>query len=517
MRVFSSGAASGKSAVAIFILAVFTCLLPFQSSYAQTERFLCKSKDCKVTPDPAAATGKENVQLLNFAQTSDIHIVDEGNPLRLEEIQIKNAKNPDALNEILKNISSANRPIGPYSALLWEYVIEDLNAFNALDKRDFMIATGDYSDTSITPEYRLFSEIVDGKIPTPLDKHCEECKGNPDPECICTDATQIPENPQGLDAKFYATTGNHDLEYMGSFNTDGFIGLLVKELAMGVELDDLCYLEDIIGIYQASDKASHFAFDMDEENSLTGKIKGAYTFDPSPFIHCIVLNTCEFYKDKDGKETPVENFSLGVMSLEQRAWLLNDVDANSNKLCLIFSHHGPHSFWPLLSKNSKYFTTSSAVKEALKKKKNVIAWLNGHTHMNKIRAEYNDDGTGYWDINTSGIIDFPYEWRNIKIFDMGNGLGMIRTQMNYPSNIDRNKVKFMDEEGDKLGLHEGTANDRDVELYFRMPVEVAQAIIGEKPQPVIPQDDTSGESTSQTADSSDSGSSSTCFISSALL
>ncbi len=496
------------------------CILPASILYAALPQlYLCKGDGCKISPDPAAATNSY-AELIDFAQTSDIHLVDEGNPLRAEELKIDNKDQTD-LGILLKSISSANRPIGPYSALLWEYVIEDINAADASKKLDFMIATGDFTDTSIIPEYRLFVDLIDGgDIVSPFENHGDNNIDEP--------ATYIPRRTageniedgfllEGLNPDFYATTGNHDVEYMGTFNTDGIFGLMVKEIAYGIDISEMCYLQDLIDIFKNSAKSSHFANKMDEENGKTGKVKGAYTFDPKPFVHCIVLNTCEYSYEKNGQDMPLENLSLGLLSIEQMNWALNDIDANRDKLCIIFAHHGPHWFWPLINSSSKYYITGGEFRKALLTKKNVIAYLNGHSHMNKIRAEYNEDGTGYWDINTCGIIDFPYEWRNISVIDIGNGLGMIRSKMHGPSNVDKNKVPYLEDNGSEI--KEGSENDRDVEMYFKMPVEVSKAIISANEQPVRPLEDSEGDGSQQTGEGNpdSGGSSSLCFIASSLI
>lgn len=492
-------------------LAIF-CILPAAIlDAALPQRYLCKDKGCTVAPDPDAATNTQ-AELLDFAQTTDIHIVDEGNPLRAEELKIDNKEQTD-LGKLLKSISSADRPIGPYSALLWEYVIEDINAADAVKTLDFMIATGDFSDSSITPEYQLFADLVDGgNIVSPFKNHGDNNIDEP--------ATYIPRKTagdniedgfllEGLKTDFYATTGNHDVEYMGSFNTDGIIGLLVKEITYGVDVTEMNYLQDMIDIFINSENSKHFGYKMDEEDNKTGKVKGAYTFDPTPFVHCIVLNTCEFSYESNGSERPLENLSLGLLSIEQAYWALNDIDANKDKLCIIFAHHGPHWFWPLIKNNSKYYVTGVEFKKSLMTKNNVIAYVNGHTHVNKIKAEYNEDGTGYWDINTSGIIEFPHEWRNISVFDMGNGLGMIRSEMRRLKNVDKNKVPYFEDDGD--ATKEGTDNDRDVEMYFKMPVEVAQAIISATER----EDGDNQRAESEASSDPDSGgSSSMCFIAS---
>jgi 3',5'-cyclic AMP phosphodiesterase CpdA len=496
------------------LLSLF-CILPAAIlDAALTQRYLCKDKGCTVAPDSAAATGVKT-ELLDFAQTTDIHIVDEGNPLRAEELKIDNKDQTD-LGKLLKSISSADRPIGPYSALLWEYAIEDINAANAVKTLDFMIATGDFSDSSIIPEYQLFADLIDGgDIAAPFKSHGDNNNDEP--------ATYIPRKNkggniedgflvEGLKTDFYATVGNHDVEYMGSFNTDGIIGLLVKEIAYGVDVTEMNYLKDIVNILIYSENSRHFGYRMDDENGDTGKVKGAYTFDPAPFVHCIALNTCEFSYENKSNDRPIENLSLGFLSIEQANWALNDIEANRDKLCIIFAHHGPHWFWPLIRNNSKYYVTGTEFRKSLMAEKNVIAYVNGHTHMNKIRAEYNEDGTGYWDINTSAIIEFPHEWRNITVFDMGNGLGMIRSEMRRLNNVDKNKIPYFEDDGD--AVKEGTESDRDVEMYFKMPVEVAQAIISANEQ-----EDTDNQQAESEADSdSDSGGSSgMCFISSSLI
>ena len=39
----------------------------------------------------------------------------------------------------------------------------------------------------------------------------------------------------------------------------------------------------------------------------------------------------------------------------------------------------------------------------------VVAWVNGHTHMNQVWAHQRADGTGgFWEINTASHADFPH-------------------------------------------------------------------------------------------------------------
>lgn len=54
---------------------------------ADTSSGVIERNDLEITPDIQSATGFSG-ELLDFAQVSDVHIVDEGHPLRFEELQV---------------------------------------------------------------------------------------------------------------------------------------------------------------------------------------------------------------------------------------------------------------------------------------------------------------------------------------------------------------------------------------------------------------------------------------------
>ena len=51
---------------------------------------------------------------------------------------------------------------------------------------------------------------------------------------------------------------------------------------------------------------------------------------------------------------------------------------------------------------------------------NVIAWVNGHTHDNTIKAHKSATG-GFWEINTASHIDWPQQARLIEVLDNEDG------------------------------------------------------------------------------------------------
>jgi hypothetical protein len=53
---------------------------------------------------------------------------------------------------------------------------------------------------------------------------------------------------------------------------------------------------------------------------------------------------------------------------------------------------------------------------------NIIAWLNGHTHTNTIKAHPNADRTGgFWEITTASCIDYPQQQQVVDICDNRDG------------------------------------------------------------------------------------------------
>jgi hypothetical protein len=111
---------------------------------------------------------------------------------------------------------------------------------------------------------------------------------------------------------------------------------------------------------------------------------------------------------------------------------------------------------------------------------NVVLWLNGHIHANRIRAHRDEslEGGGFWEVTTSAVVDWPCQGRVIEIFEAGEGLLAIACTM-------------VDHEGSELGaLHRELAGnepgagfgggraggplDRNVILLVRSPFPTAE-------------------------------------------
>jgi 3',5'-cyclic AMP phosphodiesterase CpdA len=470
----------------------------------------------------ASAEARTNykVKLSSFAHTTDVHLVDEGNPLRADELAILIKKDPVKLFELQKVIElfhdSNHYEDGIYTAMVWESVIESINDEHLKNGLDFLISTGDHSDSGIKDELRWFVDILDGKVPADFKDHINE-----------DGLRTLKPTPEGLLIPWYAAIGNHDVEYMGSFNSDGFVGLLIKLLGYEVDHKDISVFKDTMGIYSSSSKADTT---NPKGHGFAGmKTKGYYAFDPTPYIHCIVLNTAYFYSTKTGM--PLETLAGGLLDTAEFNWALSEIEKNPDKLCILYSHHPTRSYKEVDEKQAANYVSGDKMRAALLNYENVIAYVNGHTHENSIIPQTEGEN-GYWDITTSGSHGYPQEWREITIVDNGDGTGVISCRMmghqpvltdintdpRYPDGTDTILLTIFDEGGmENMGMDE----DRDADLYFKIPDAVATNIkanyVPPKPTDTATPENTVQQSGEQAASDSDSSSGGMCFITASVI
>jgi len=152
-----------------------------------------------------------------------------------------------------------------------------------------------------------------------------------------------------------------------------------------------------------------------------------YTFDPTPDVHCIVLDTC----NPDG-------YSEGSIDRTQFNWLNSQLLANSSrylstsgswvtgsgsdKVIVLFSHHTIATMTNPLGIDR---VLGPQVEALLLQFPNVVLWVNGHTHRNTViahsRAATAAVGGGFWEINTASHIDWPQQARIVELVSNGDG------------------------------------------------------------------------------------------------
>lgn len=149
-------------------------------------------------------------------------------------------------------------------------------------------------------------------------------------------------------------------------------------------------------------------------------------------VRCIVLDTVNPNGDADGS-----------LDQKQFEWLTSLLDANSktrlspagarerahgrDHLIVIFSHH-------TIATMDNATTGSEApgkrilgdqVQRLLLRYPNVVAWINGHTHVNNVIPHVRPPSWsakgGFWEVNTASHIDFPQQARIVELVDNRDG------------------------------------------------------------------------------------------------
>ena len=143
------------------------------------------------------------------------------------------------------------------------------------------------------------------------------------------------------------------------------------------------------------------------------------------------------YSWSDGKfhfigldSNPHEGLESGNIDDPQFKWMERELIANSktyysetgekktnpegtNKLIVIFAHHPQQS---MDNSETEGAHQAQELKKMLLRFPNVILFANGHTHQNRIWGRKDKKtGTGYWEVNTSAVADFPTQSRTIEI------------------------------------------------------------------------------------------------------
>ncbi|GAA1240138.1 TIGR03767 family metallophosphoesterase [Kitasatospora nipponensis] len=139
--------------------------------------------------------------------------------------------------------------------------------------------------------------------------------------------------------------------------------------------------------------------------------------------------------------TNAAGFADGSIGSAQLSWLEKQLQAHSGHwydtsgnavrngrggdLIVLFSHHTSTTMGNLLPDPRHLFEKRHDGNELvalLQRYPNVVAWVNGHSHENRITAHgHAVPERAFWEINTASHIDFPQHARIIELADNGDG------------------------------------------------------------------------------------------------
>lgn len=140
-----------------------------------------------------------------------------------------------------------------------------------------------------------------------------------------------------------------------------------------------------------------------------------WTADVAPNLRVFGLDTCNQVAGPDGA-VPEDQFT----------WLREGIAKaqDEGRLVMVASHHNSLT---LENDAAPAFGTSQRLVHAkefvamLLEFPAVIAWVNGHTHINTIQSHARGDGGGFWEITAASCIDFPQQQQLIEVVDNRDG------------------------------------------------------------------------------------------------
>ncbi len=125
--------------------------------------------------------------------------------------------------------------------------------------------------------------------------------------------------------------------------------------------------------------------------------------------------------------------------------------------------------------------------------RNVVLWLNGHTHTNAVRPHRDpgDPARGFWEVTTCAIVDWPCQSRLVEIVDSGGYLSIVCTMVDHDTPVAPRSLRTGD---DLASLHRelaanmpvigadsersGAAADRNAALRARPPFPLDRLAAG---------------------------------------
>jgi len=269
-------------------------------------------------------------------------------------------------------------------------------------------------------------------------------------------------------------------------------------------------------VFENGSQADGHGFDYIDpaQESASKGAAGYYSWSPTPGMRFIALDTVA---EAGTIVTPTGHFTAdGNIDDPQFKWLRGQLEAATaaDELVVIFSHHAPESLTadapdelapPCLlndahghdinpgcdldPRNSQPIHLEADVVSLLHEFPNAIAWVAGHSHVNKVDAFPNPSGPGgFWSIRVAAEADWPQQSRLLEVFDNHDGtLSIFGTILDHvgqseapppgtpASSMDLNDLasagrtmSFNDlQSGAPEG--EGEASDRNVELLVPDP------------------------------------------------
>ncbi len=442
--------------------------------------------------------------LINIVHISDTHICDAQSPARVEYLD-RFADPHHPISTQLGSLVGTYRAHESLSTQVLESAIQSINRIQLAPvtkaKIDTVLITGDLTDNAQQNELAWVTALLTGGKVRPdsgsrgtwegaggsifyspffwnpqgtpkgeVDDYPRSLYGFPViPELL--DSVREPFYASGLECNFLAVHGNHDALLQGTVVADERLRSAAVKGEKIFELDDLESFAALMKVTEVGpaeypdprkakiikvtpDQSRDFVtpltwnqnfYQINERNGLAGELLGSparYWRKDFDRVTVLALDTVN----------PNGGWQ-GSIDEKQFDWLSCQLEELRSKYVLITSHHPLQDIYNGFTFAERR-VMGNEIENLLVKHPQVIAWLCGHTHRNRITYFGPDNMHGFWQIETASLIDWPQEGRIVEIFtDQFEQIWITSTMFNHDGSMlpDFSSIK-LDEVNDLSGL-----------------------------------------------------------------
>jgi hypothetical protein len=427
----------------------------------------------------------ERRSLAFFAHLSDFQLADDEAPTRLSRFD-----NPVVRGGLRAQEAYLPRAVSAMNRTLTRIAPED--GF------DFGIITGDCGDSALRNELEWVIALMNGAEGLHTDSGDDD-----DPVPGPGNDPKDPFDPTPFPARWLYVPGNHDVEVVGislpneisnatalgnnaSGGTRDYRRWYAEVVTGEVPADSnrvLLERDDIVEILRAETSigpAGPPGHGYPETGPVDTTLGANWAYDAIPgLLRILALDTSDMTGGSPGM----------VRQPTIDGWLIPELDraVSDGVLVILSSHHSTRSINRIRSELGDTVVEDALTGEELEafvsSRPEVIAWLVGHSHDNRVRAIADPTGThpGYWEIMTSAMVDYPGQARTIELVDNGDGtISLFGTLIDFDTDdcFERRfralmQIEYASGWADDVSLE---AHDMNVELVRAIPPSARTAV-----------------------------------------